>query len=862
MRKWTYLVAALLMGGVTTSLTSCIDNDEPAGINELRGAKAAFIKAKADYEAALTQIKLVDVEIQKQVLAREEIATKMEQLKYEIQQAKDELTKHELTLQKDLLTEQYKEKLIWAKEATAKAQKALVEALNSLEIAELEDRDHKFFNIINQQRIVLNQQISLLVGAQNELYIAQVSLVNYESENKFFKEGLELQKVAHEKDLAILQGLLKNYKETSSADMAELNKKLAEIESQQIQLVEKDKKAWQELQTLKSSSEFVDVDNKVQEILIALHKDSSFSLDSKQFDESIQEKLYTVLTNLYTGKTDIIDGFFNEDHKLLTENVIVDKKLTTSTSGKDLKYEDLASKLEELANELLKSGKTEYVNEYNILLSASVTLGSVFDDENAVKASYANNVEAEKKRLEADKDVIKGKFETSLNAWVKSYADYLKALKAYGGYEEVKPYNDMLARINEVVKIYDEDPTKVKKETAQAWRNEIYDYLSKRALVDDASIEALAEDFYDNWGIGADKKDKITDTNINDFVDELRSATSIIGSNPSIATSVTYQADYEGVSLLQKFLNANADLFDNPSVGSSLQLKAAIIPKLTEGAAPENIMDAIPANMKEDVDKGLYKDYLASIDFDATYPDLANYAKWKAAYDYIMKEQVVIADAVSAMNDEKEKLVNQFNDLYQKVWTAEVNGYLILGGKTVDGYSPNSWISKDNPYHEFLGQTSIEGGAGVPLENRSEYAKLEQQRLIYQAAVDGGKLSYVTYVEQSEGQYVYATTEGDKALETLIEETEQEIVEVQESIEDVVNDIALFEEVGYDGSRFKQDLENNIAAKQRKVDEYQANVDFINATLKKYLDAYANGSTDVPEIPEGGEGSASETPAE
>ena len=46
MRKWTYLVAALLMGGVTTSLTSCIDNDEPAGINELRGAKAALLKQK------------------------------------------------------------------------------------------------------------------------------------------------------------------------------------------------------------------------------------------------------------------------------------------------------------------------------------------------------------------------------------------------------------------------------------------------------------------------------------------------------------------------------------------------------------------------------------------------------------------------------------------------------------------------------------------------------------------------------------------------------------------------------------------------------------------------------------------------
>ena len=49
MRKWTYLVAALLVGGATTTFTGCIDNDEPAGIEQLRGAKAEFIKAKAAY---------------------------------------------------------------------------------------------------------------------------------------------------------------------------------------------------------------------------------------------------------------------------------------------------------------------------------------------------------------------------------------------------------------------------------------------------------------------------------------------------------------------------------------------------------------------------------------------------------------------------------------------------------------------------------------------------------------------------------------------------------------------------------------------------------------------------------------------
>ena len=56
MRKWTYLVAALLVGGATTTFTGCIDNDEPAGIEQLPGAKAEFLKAKAAYEDALPQL--------------------------------------------------------------------------------------------------------------------------------------------------------------------------------------------------------------------------------------------------------------------------------------------------------------------------------------------------------------------------------------------------------------------------------------------------------------------------------------------------------------------------------------------------------------------------------------------------------------------------------------------------------------------------------------------------------------------------------------------------------------------------------------------------------------------------------------
>lgn len=46
MRKWTYLVAALLVGGATTTFTGCIDNDEPAGIEQLRGAKRNSLRQR------------------------------------------------------------------------------------------------------------------------------------------------------------------------------------------------------------------------------------------------------------------------------------------------------------------------------------------------------------------------------------------------------------------------------------------------------------------------------------------------------------------------------------------------------------------------------------------------------------------------------------------------------------------------------------------------------------------------------------------------------------------------------------------------------------------------------------------------
>lgn len=82
MRKWTYLVAALLMSGTAATFTSCIDNEEPAGIEAMRTAKADFYAAQARYKEAEAKWKEFDALIQEQKAKQEEIATKMADLAY------------------------------------------------------------------------------------------------------------------------------------------------------------------------------------------------------------------------------------------------------------------------------------------------------------------------------------------------------------------------------------------------------------------------------------------------------------------------------------------------------------------------------------------------------------------------------------------------------------------------------------------------------------------------------------------------------------------------------------------------------------------------------------------------------------
>ena len=136
MRKWTYLVAVLLMAGTSTSLlTSCIDNDEPAGIIDLRGAKAELLRAKAAVEQAEAAIKTAqvkwyeaDAEIKNQEAEQAKLKTDYLSALYQAQ-------KDSIQAQVTLYKEKMNKKLIEAQQASAEANEAYQKALAEIEAA-------------------------------------------------------------------------------------------------------------------------------------------------------------------------------------------------------------------------------------------------------------------------------------------------------------------------------------------------------------------------------------------------------------------------------------------------------------------------------------------------------------------------------------------------------------------------------------------------------------------------------------------------------------------------------------------------------------------------------------------------------
>ena len=857
MRKWTYLVAALLMSGTAATFTSCIDTNEPAGIEELRGAKADFIRAKADYERALVELQKVKVDREKVQLELDNIVLETERLKFELAQAQNKKDKLDIELQIQLMQKNYEEQMLYADQRIANAKKALLEALNSLNLAQLTDRDNKFQAEIAILRSKISSILTIVASSQNNLNSTQLNKMLFIAQSKYYGAGLELTKTKYEKDLEILEALLDNYTEIESADVEALTKQKANIESQIIALREKEEQEWDKYQNMKNDEEFTTANKAVQDIIVKQEAESSFTLPMDKVNAAIQEDLYSALTSATTGTgpsapkvyvSTEIDKIFNEEHDAMIADLVLNKDLLnpTSSSTSSLQYKDLATKMDEFAGIILEKGKENYVADYNNLFSgASLSASDIFDENNEVVPSISAKIEAEKNRRASDQAKYKADYDAALNAWIDSYIAFNAALEAYGGYKTSKPMDDMKKTIADIEDLYNKSlepgATAITLAKAKEWRTTIEGLYKKRIAVDDV-LATEYKIFCNNYVKDATTgDDKIDDSNLSSQLPAFIGAAKADFGNASttLNLSVAYDTDYEGASTYQKLVNANVEFFKEvTSVSGNYGLADIIVPILKEdGTKPEKPEDAIPADIKaEDAESGsVYNLYWTSVNFDLVYPAFTNYANWKDTYDFIAEAQAKEKEAIDQLAADKDAKIAEYNDLFTALWEVELKGFLINGTQNNSQHG-TSWFSQSNPYADFAVGNDINDGTAIPFDDQTEYAQLKAQLDLIDAAINNGELSYVKY-DYTTG--TFSTSNGTEALSNIINDTKSNINTVKGQIASYEFQIAQFNENGYNGTTTIDYYDQQINALTEVLKNNQADLDMYTAQLQKVLDAYA-----------------------
>ena len=220
MRKVKYLVAALLLMGATTTFTSCIDNDEPAGITELRGAKAELIKAKAVVEQARAEYILAQAEYQKALAAHEQANADYVQAKVEYEKLVNDLKAAQNEADKVLYQEQIEA-------AQQRMEKAALEHQNTmLSLQTTNATLQRNYELVLKQieiaeAIMSDQQMVSVEFLRNEVAKAN-AIINggtyYEYTIKTDKNGL----------VSYLKGNAVTYWTDSSKDKVCLNTKIYE----------------------------------------------------------------------------------------------------------------------------------------------------------------------------------------------------------------------------------------------------------------------------------------------------------------------------------------------------------------------------------------------------------------------------------------------------------------------------------------------------------------------------------------------------------------------------------------------------------------------------------------------------------
>ncbi|MFK2460552.1 hypothetical protein ACIXQB_08765 [Bacteroides fragilis] len=807
MRKWTYLVAALLVGGATTTFTGCIDNDEPAGIEQLRGAKAEFIKAKAAFETVLTEIQRVKIEREQVSLEADKVALDLQKLNLEKEQASTAWLKDSLQARQDTLAASLKEQLLAIQKKEADTNADLQASLAALEVAMVTAKDEAFGEAIKDVKEALAGitegklhtygALDYLKDSNARLLKAKSDLLDFLSDNKYLEDKLNAGIDEAKAALATQEKVLEDMKTFAATPTSEWNTKLAEI-SKQIAAVNADVVAKSEAiakQTAEIQPVLADIERENAKLDT---KDKSFTIPV--VDAALQNDLAGFVQESNVLTSDEFNKVFKQDGATGEYTMIADLSL----SGLSLNNYYEATSVVSYIRSAYSSSSSQDVGYIQLFNNAYERVFS-YRNNSSIQPTDAEIAKAkgELARMAIDKADKYAIFQKDSTAWMDSYLAYMTALTNYKNYQQTTTYDAIVAKVDAYRALASAEQTKDK---ANALIADLKAYGLLRDAVDGATQKVYNVDnkeirLYNVVVIddsGTPAGNQMTLSIFNSHIQ--RNDNSQILGNQQLATSFynSTLSDFDGA--IQRLILASKILF-----GTGGELGGIVEPK--------KVGDEY--YLPEDVEAGnntcSYYLYTTAMENVAIF---TNIEKWIALDNSLTADLEKFDDAKKTIADNVATLQAGIADKQDAIWKAELEVKLL-------DYTQN--MSNGNPY-------SVSNPSACQIQ-----ALNSLMTTIKNAITNGGQVTYVTYDPVN---HKFERVEG--TIEKLISDQESKIATAKDAVATAEGKLEAYKTLGKDDkSRFESDLQTAITNAEQEVAFMQAEVDRLNATLKKLLDAYA-----------------------
>ena len=437
-----------LMAGSSVTFTGCIDNDEPAGIEELRTAKAALIKANEAYRLAEAEWMKVQVEFEQVKVEQQKVQLEIDKLNLEIQKASSD---YEIALweaKKDSVVKDFEGKLFELQKTAAENETAYLKALAELEAARVYVTD----SVYSKKLVAITGELKKVSGKIQNTLATITGLSN--NLLKFSSDSIAVAKEFIAADIKSGQSKLAN----DSVTLAEFKKLAADYSSDAVdaqivdinkQIIAIDKKVAELKQTITTndatkapieqaiSKQKVTFEKENQSVALNVptaiesefissfiqeNNDPLVALAGKQWvtdqEQNIQEKTVNVNNKVYSFKTaPVIEnlqlGSVNEDNTINEKGVL------------SAKIENFATEVKKHGIELYKGAykKLEMVTAYNL---PSLSAGEDITEEDKAKVAVALE------KVNADFTTAETTYKADTVAFNAAYAAYKTAATAYG----------------------------------------------------------------------------------------------------------------------------------------------------------------------------------------------------------------------------------------------------------------------------------------------------------------------------------------------------------------------------------------------------------------------------------------------